>query len=92
VTDLMQQARDIEAALRAEVGKQRDPLRPLFMNSIGRLMNDAANAIAALRAAPGRKLVPVDPTPEMVKAAEEAHMPFGDMELAIQMAIAAVRK
>lgn len=37
----------------------------------------------------GFVLVPVEPTPEMVKAAEEAYMPFGDMDLAIQMAIAA---
>ena len=33
------------------------------------------------------KLVPLEPTPEMVRAAEDAHMPFGDMELAIRMAI-----
>ena len=33
------------------------------------------------------KLVPVEPTPAMIKAAEHAYMPFGDMELAIQMAI-----
>ena len=33
------------------------------------------------------KLVPMEPTPAMVQAAEEAYMPFGDMELAIQMAI-----
>ena len=33
------------------------------------------------------KLVPLGPTPEMVRAAEDAHMPFGDMELAIRMAI-----
>lgn len=52
MADPMQQALDIEAALRAEVGRQRDTLQPLLMNSIGRLMNDAANTIAALRAAP----------------------------------------
>lgn len=34
-------------------------------------------------------LVPVEPTPEMVEAAEEAHMPFGDMELAIRLALLA---
>ena len=34
-------------------------------------------------------LVPVEPTPEMVDAAQEAYMPFGDMQLAIQLAIAA---
>ena len=35
----------------------------------------------------GWKLVPVEPTPEMVSAAEEAHMPFGDMDIALRMAI-----
>lgn len=35
------------------------------------------------------KLVPVEPTPEMVSAAEDAYMPFGDMELALRMAILA---
>lgn len=35
------------------------------------------------------KLVPIDPTPEMVEAAADAYMPFGDMELAIRMAMLA---
>jgi|SRR5690554_3590776 len=35
------------------------------------------------------KLVPVEPTAEMVGAAEDAYMPFGDMELAIRMAVLA---
>ena len=35
----------------------------------------------------GWRLVPVEPTPEMVSAAEEAHMPFGDMDIALRMAI-----
>ena len=35
------------------------------------------------------KLVPLTPTPEMVEAAEDAYMPFGDMELAIRMALLA---
>src|SRR5690554_577180 len=35
------------------------------------------------------KLVPIDPTPEMVEAAEDAYMPFGDMEMAIRMAVLA---
>lgn len=35
----------------------------------------------------GYALVPVEPTPEMVSAAEEAHMPFGDMDIALRMAI-----
>ena len=32
-------------------------------------------------------MVPVEPTPEMVSAAEEAYMPFGDMDIALRMAI-----
>lgn len=47
-----QQERCIEAMLRAEVKRQRDPLQPRLMNPIGRLMNEAANTIAALRTAP----------------------------------------
>lgn len=35
------------------------------------------------------KLVPLPPTPEMVSAAEDAYMPFGDMEMAIRMAVLA---
>jgi len=42
------------------------------------------------RAVPdGWKPVPVEPTPEMVSAAEEAHMPFGDMDIALRMAMLA---
>ena len=37
----------------------------------------------------GYALVPVEPSAEMVDAAQEAYMPFGDMQLAIQLAIAA---
>jgi len=33
--------------------------------------------------------VPVEPTPEMIDAAAEAYMPFGDMALALQMGIVA---
>src|SRR5690554_4796685 len=33
------------------------------------------------------KMVPVEPTPEMVSAAEDAYMPFGDMDMAIRMAL-----
>src|SRR5690554_5798569 len=35
------------------------------------------------------KLVPVEPADEMVGAAEDAYMPFGDMEMAIRMAVLA---
>ncbi len=41
------------------------------------------------RAVDGWKLVSVEPTPEMVSAAEEAYMPFGDMDSALRMAILA---
>lgn len=37
----------------------------------------------------GWKLVPAEPTEEMVAAAEEAHMPFGDMQIAILLALSA---
>ena len=37
----------------------------------------------------GYALVQFHPTPEMVRAAEEAHMPFGDMDIALRMAILA---
>ena len=40
----------------------------------------------------GYALVPVEPMPEMVDAAQEAYMPFGDMQLAIQLAIAAAQQ
>ena len=35
------------------------------------------------------KTIPIHPTPAMVQAAEEAYMPFGDMELAIRLAVLA---
>lgn len=38
---------------------------------------------------PGWALVPVEPTPAMVDAAADAYMPFGEMELAVRMAILA---
>lgn len=44
---------------------------------------------AALTPPEGYVLVPVEPTEEMVNAAEDAYMPFGDMEFAIQAAISA---
>lgn len=37
----------------------------------------------------GYKLVPVEPTAEMVEAAQDAYMPFGDMNTAIMMAVLA---
>src|SRR5690606_13562390 len=35
------------------------------------------------------KLVPVEPTAEMAEAAQDAYMPFGDMNTAIMMAVLA---
>lgn len=34
----------------------------------------------------GHVVVPIEPTPAMVAAAEEAHMPFGDMDIALRCA------
>ena len=49
----------------------------------------AATRAALLAAPPGWKLVPVQPTDEMIDSAEDAHMPFGDMHFAITSAILA---
>lgn len=49
----------------------------------------AAQVQAMGRVPPGFVAAPVEPTAEMVDAAEEAYMPFGDMALAIQSAVAA---
>lgn len=51
------------------------------------LFTQLVAALDAPRQPDGWKLVPVEPTPEMVSAAEEAHMPFGDMDIALRMAI-----
>ncbi|GEM_PF-1240421 len=45
--------------------------------------------VAALTPPEGYVLVPAEPTEEMIAAAEEAHMPFGDMGIAISTAIGA---
>ncbi len=49
----------------------------------------AAQVLTMGRVPPGFVAAPVEPTAEMVDAAEEAYMPFGDMALAIQSAVAA---
>jgi|CEGE01.1.fsa_nt_gi hypothetical protein len=36
----------------------------------------------------GYAIVPIEPTRQMINAAEGAYMPFGDMALALQVAIA----
>ena len=55
------------------------------------LESEARYAIrtALLTAPPGWKLVPIPPTEEMIDAASDAHMPFGDMHFAITSAILA---
>lgn len=45
--------------------------------------------IAALTPPEGYVLVPLEPTEEMIEAAQDANMPFGDMGFAISAAIAA---
>lgn len=47
------------------------------------------NSRATLTPPDGFVLVPVEPTEAMLAAAEEAHMPFGDMGFAISAAISA---
>ena len=69
-----------------------------FLSDTPDLVQNGAEALGgelrAILAAPqpsavpnGFVLVPVEPTQEMVSAAEEAHMPFGDMDIALRMAI-----
>lgn len=69
-----------------------------FMRSVAQSIREQAAHIEVLEArlaaqrAPlpsDWKPAPINPTPEMVEAAAEAYMPFGDMELAVQMAIQA---
>ena len=84
--------------LRAEVERLNEQLMsvqiPVRCKCCGYLVTDREH-LGCLRIAeqlaqqqvPGWKLVPVEPTPEMVSAAEEAHMPFGDMDIALRMAI-----
>lgn len=47
---------------------------------------DAGKMVAA-PVPQGFKLAPTVPTPEMIEAAAEAYMPFGDMGIAVQMAL-----
>ena len=63
------------------------PRKPGF--TVTRRRAELAIRTALLTAPPGWKLVPVEPTDEMVDAASEAHMPFGDMHFAITSAILA---
>jgi len=64
---------------------------PCFTVKIGGeyIDRDTKHAWAAWQAAcpDGWKCVPVEPTDEMEEVALDAHMPFGDMKLAIQAAI-----
>lgn len=55
---------------------------------VDRLREQLRQAIPAVRntAPPGYLLVPAEPTPEMIDAALDAHMPLGDMTMAIQCA------
>lgn len=50
---------------------------------------DHLRAITKMVVPAGYALVPMEPTPAMIDAAEEAHMPFGDMDIALRMAILA---
>lgn len=40
----------------------------------------------------GYVLVPIEPTEKMIDAAADAYMPFGDMDLAIRLAILAAQE
>ena len=78
-------ARGVDARLDTPAG-----LEPDFFLDGGTLPCFYASTVLAMgRVPPGFVAAPVEPTAEMVDAAEEAYMPFGDMALAIQSAVAA---
>ena len=98
--DKMIAERDTLRQQLAELRAGQEPVAYITGQFAGRCVIEAINRAAvlptgmALYSAPqpsavpdGWKLVPVEPTPEMVSAAEEAHMPFGDMDIALRMAI-----
>ncbi len=62
-------------------GSMDHPEESALFIRLAELLESLLNPVA------GYALVPVMPTAEMVKQAEEAYMPFGDMELAVRLAI-----
>ena len=91
MTDLDKMARELLAAEYVRDGATHAPDCIRREATLTRLEYRSVRAIRAalLTAPPGWKLVPVEPTDEMVDAASEAHMPFGDMHFAITSAILA---
>lgn len=90
MSEIDKMARELLAAEHSKIGNtfRAEDIRK------GRVNSDEHLAINAIRAAliaapPGWKLVPIPPTDDMIDAAEDAHMPFGDMHFAITSAILA---
>ena len=90
MSEIDKMARDLLAAEYSKIGNtfRAEDIRK------GRVNADEHLALIAIRsallAAPhGRRLVPITPTDEMLDAAQDAHMPFGDMHFAITSAILA---
>lgn len=50
---------------------------------------DEAEQPSAAKVPEGWQMVPMEPTEAMITAAEEAYMPFGDMDIALRMAMLA---
>ncbi|WP_439448682.1 hypothetical protein [Stenotrophomonas sp. ATs4] len=89
--DVEQRAREFHEAyerLAPQFGYETRPETREFdpYSPNGRLM---MAVIAALTPPEGFVLVPLQPTEAMIAAAEEAHMPFGDMGFAISAALSA---
>lgn len=82
MADLMQRERKILADAWVQAGWPPEAAAVLASGNDTQLTVQLSAIAAALRAAP-------EVTPEMVAAAEEAYMPFGDMELALNCALAA---
>ena len=59
------------------------------VHTVPRSQAESAIRAALLTAPQGWRLVPIPPTDDMIDAAQDAHMPFGDMHFAITSAILA---
>ena len=90
MSDTTQEALNLLAAEYSKIGNtfRAEDIRNGRVNADEHLAVNAIRA-ALLTAPPGWKLVPIPPTEEMIDAASDAHMPFGDMHFAITSAILA---
>jgi hypothetical protein len=80
---------EIDAIVYEHTGFDGDGTQPMTADEMRRVTRAVLAKWGAQPVPAWYALVPVEPSAEMVDAAQEAYMPFGDMQLAIQLAIAA---